>query len=79
MQEVLGLCHYTPVKLKVPFIRFSKGDIVKMGLGYKVPFELTYTCYEGTSLPCKLCVACVERAEAFKLNKATDTLLGGTP
>lgn len=79
MRKVLSVCDYRPIQLKVPYMTLSKGDIVKLGLRYKVPFELTWTCYEGEALPCRACGACVERAEAFELNKATDPLLKEDP
>jgi 7-cyano-7-deazaguanine synthase len=75
MRQVLMQCDYTSVQLKVPFMNFSKADIVRMGLKWNVPFERTWTCYEGEALPCRACGACVERAEAFKMNKADDPLL----
>ncbi len=72
MESVLALCHYKPVELQVPYMYESKADIVRMGLQWNVPYELTYTCYEGESIPCGSCGACTERAEAFKENNAED-------
>lgn len=74
MQRVLDICHYEPIQLKVPFMRNSKADIVRMGLKYKVPYELTYTCYEGEALACGQCGSCTERLEAFKENKVEDPI-----
>lgn len=48
-----------------PFIYLSKGDIAKQGFERGVPFEKTWSCYEGQNLPCGRCGTCVERLEAF--------------
>lgn len=58
-----------------PFISKSKGDIVKLGMNLKVPYELTHSCYKNYSPPCGKCGTCVERAEAFKTAGAEDPLI----
>lgn len=65
MREALLACDWNPLKLLVPFQHWTKGDIVKEGLRLKVPYEYTWTCYEGGERPCGLCGSCVERAESF--------------
>ncbi len=62
--------------LHAPFVTWSKADIVKKGLELKVPYELTWSCYEGGQLPCKTCATCVDRQNAFLKNNSTDPLLG---
>jgi 7-cyano-7-deazaguanine synthase len=64
-----------PVELKAPFVNMSKAEIVKMGLEMGVPYELTWSCYQGEAQPCLKCPTCVERMEAFSLNGALDPLL----
>lgn len=66
MQRVLSVCHYDPLLLRVPFIALSKGDICIAGQELGVPYELTWTCYEGGLKACGKCGACQERLEAFK-------------
>jgi 7-cyano-7-deazaguanine synthase len=51
--------------LEYPFINQSKADIVRVGTQLHVPFNLTYSCYEGQKLHCGKCGTCVERKEAF--------------
>lgn len=63
-----------PVELKAPFIHISKADIMRIGLDLKVPYELTWSCYEGGEKPCGVCPTCVERIESFKLNGLEDPL-----
>lgn len=62
------------VTLSVPFLYLTKADIVKIGLNknYPVPYELTWSCYNGREKHCGKCGTCVERLEAFKLNQAID-------
>jgi len=55
------------VEIYRPFIGISKTDIVRRGSALKVPFVLTYSCYEGKAdIHCGLCGTCVERKEAFR-------------
>ena len=65
MQQVAGLCDWHPVKIATPFIKMDKGDIAELGLQLGVPFELTWTCYNGRDRHCGKCGACQERREAF--------------
>ena len=63
---------WNPVDLKAPFAGISKADIVRIGLGLGVPYELTWSCYQGLDRPCGICPTCIERAEAFEINRAKD-------
>ena len=38
-----------------PFIDKNKADVVKIGLELNVPYELTWSCYEGNDYPCGKC------------------------
>lgn len=66
LREAFLSCDWKPLQLLVPFQNWTKGEIVKEGLRLKVPYELTWTCYEGGEQPCGKCGACCERAEAFQ-------------
>ena len=61
--------------LEAPFINSFKKDIVKEGLRLGVPYELTWSCYEGGDKPCGLCGTCIDRAEAFAANGVEDPAL----
>ncbi len=61
--------------MEAPFVQWSKADIVKCGLELGVPYELTWSCYEGGEKPCGVCGTCIDRTRAFELNGATDPLL----
>jgi len=49
-----------------PFQAMSKADIVRKGAALRVPFELTYSCYNGGATHCGACGTCFERREAFR-------------
>lgn len=53
------------LKILVPFIDFNKGQIYKIGIALKVPYELTWTCYNGREKACGECDACKERIAGF--------------
>ncbi len=66
---------WTPVGVIAPFVHNTKAEIVKLGIQLKVPFEYTWSCYEGNDRPCLECGTCLERTEAFLLNSAKDPAL----
>jgi 7-cyano-7-deazaguanine synthase len=74
MGEAIRLCDEHKVSIYTPYIDVTKAQILEEGLYRNVPYELTWTCYEGTLLPCGKCGTCVERAEAFELNHTIDPL-----
>ncbi len=63
------------LRLEAPFVKWTKADIVGRGLKIGVPYELTWSCYEGGDKPCGICATCIDRARAFELNGAIDPLL----
>lgn len=63
------------LRLEAPFVNMTKADVVKKGLELKVPYELTWSCYEGKEKPCGVCGTCIDRAEAFRLNGVEDPAL----
>ena len=53
----------------------AKARIVEEGLKRAVPYELTWSCYEGGEEPCGTCGTCLDRKRAFELNGVIDPLL----
>ena len=53
--------------LFAPFVHKTKAEIVEIGTGLGVPYEDTWSCYQGGDLHCGQCGTCVERKEAFEL------------
>lgn len=66
------------LKIEAPFVNKNKAEIVKMGLELKVPYELTWSCYEGGEVPCGRCGTCIDRAKAFAANGVSDPALSKT-
>lgn len=67
MREVISFCDGAAPRLMTPFIDDTKAEIVRIGSQLGVPFELTWSCYEGGAAHCGRCGTCVERREAFEL------------
>lgn len=65
------------VKIIAPFVEKTKADIIKIGLELKVPYQLTWSCYEGNDQPCGKCGTCIDRQKAFLKNGVIDPLLQG--
>lgn len=53
------------IAIEAPFLAKNKADIVSLGRNLMVPFDMTWSCYEGGDAPCGQCGACRERAEAL--------------
>lgn len=75
MGEAIYLGSGNQLKIEAPFVSWTKADVVKRGLELKVPYELTWSCYEGKDKPCGKCGTCIDRAEAFAKNGVPDPAL----
>lgn len=62
----------TKIKVLAPISKMSKAQIIKLGTKLKVPYELTWTCYNGYKKPCGKCDSCKLRAKGFKEAKIND-------
>lgn len=60
------------IKIEAPFVGMTKAEVVKTGFELGVPYELTWSCYEGGDKPCGVCGTCIDRAKAFELNGIKD-------
>lgn len=65
------------LKIEAPFVKMTKADIVKKGLELKVPYQFTWSCYEGKDKPCGVCGTCRDRAKAFYANGVSDPAMKG--
>lgn len=63
------------LQLRAPFVQMTKADIVRTGLELGVPYELTWSCYEGGAAPCGKCATCIDRIAAFRANGTEDPLM----
>lgn len=55
-----------------PFIDKPKAEVVRTGMEIGVPFELTWSCYEGHEKACGVCGTCRDRLAAFAANGVQD-------
>lgn len=60
------------LRLHAPFVHSTKAEIVVLGTKLGVPYEETWSCYEGGEEHCGLCGTCTERKEAFELAGIVD-------
>lgn len=72
LSRAAQLCDWQPVSVEFPWITMTKAAIVQRGLELKVPFEMTWSCYEGGAVHCGRCGTCTERKEAFQTAGLTD-------
>lgn len=63
------------LEIKAPFVGMTKAEVVKMGMELHVPYELTWSCYEGGEKPCGKCGTCIDRAKAFEENGIADPVI----
>ena len=63
------------LSIEAPFVGMNKAEVVKKGLEIGVPYELTWSCYEGGEEPCHKCGTCIHREKAFEANGVKDPLI----
>lgn len=63
------------VQIIAPFVDKTKADVVCEGIRLNVPYELTWSCYEGKNEPCHRCGTCIDRERAFEANGIVDPLI----
>jgi 7-cyano-7-deazaguanine synthase len=75
----LGTKEETVVAIRAPVIDMTKADIVRAGLGLGVPFEMTWSCYQGAERACGRCESCHLRQRGFREAGAADPIPYETP
>lgn len=70
--KAIALAHWVPVELQAPYLTVSKGEICSRGKELGVPYELTWSCYEGGERHCGRCGTCMARREAFAFAAIVD-------
>ncbi len=63
---------YEGIRIVSPYCGMNKRDIALVGHKIGVPFEKTYSCYEGRHSHCGVCGTCNERKEALEGFDPTD-------
>jgi 7-cyano-7-deazaguanine synthase len=54
------------IKLKAPFIYFTKAQTAQKALDLKIDLSHTWSCYNGREKACGTCPTCAERRKAFR-------------
>lgn len=72
MDEAIRIGTYGKIHVARPLISMNKAEVVKTGLELKVPYELTWSCYEGGEKQCGTCGTCIDRKKAFAANGVED-------
>ena len=54
-----------PIEIVAPLVQLRKTEIIELGNALGVPWEQTWSCYEGGDLACGQCDSCQLRLEAF--------------
>ena len=75
MDKAIGIGTYGKVHLEAPLVNLNKAGVVKWGLELKVPYHLTWSCYEGGERACGTCGTCIDRQNAFYANGVSDPIL----
>lgn len=51
--------------IHAPLLRMNKAEIIRKGIELGVPYEFTWSCYEGGELACGTCDSCLLRLNGF--------------
>jgi 7-cyano-7-deazaguanine synthase len=65
MSKAISLGTYNHCQILAPFTNLSKREIALIGKEIGVPFEDTYSCYNGQEIHCGTCGTCTERKEGL--------------
>ena len=75
MSKAISIGSGEQLTVVAPFVDRTKAEVVAQGLRLGVPYELTWSCYEGNDKPCGCCGTCIDRAKAFAANGVKDPAL----
>ncbi len=62
------------IKIVTPLIAMRKAEIVRLGLEFDAPFDLTWSCYQREDRACGVCDSCMLRLRAFREAGAEDPI-----
>lgn len=74
INKAIQIGTYNLVSLEGPLVTLTKAQVVKEGIRLNVPFELTWSCYEGGEKACGTCGTCIDRLAAFAANNIKDPI-----
>ncbi len=64
----------TDIRIETPLIHMKKHEIVRKGVELRVPFELTWSCYQREDVACGVCDSCGFRLRGFQLAGVEDPI-----
>lgn len=73
MANAIYIGTYHKIRLIAPLLYMKKYQVIEAGNNLKkdVPWQMTWSCYEGRDLHCGVCPTCRARKEAFGLARAS--------
>ncbi len=75
IDHAIAIGTYNRVRVVAPFVNSNKAQVVSIGMKLRVPYELTWSCYDDGEVPCGKCATCLDRAAAFAANNVSDPAL----
>lgn len=66
LNSVYNLNRKSRIHVAAPFVKYSKTDIIKLGIDLDVDYGNTWSCYQGDVKACGRCPTCAERLQAFE-------------
>ena len=63
------------IKIYAPLARKTKAQIIRLGNKLRVPYQLTWSCYDGRRTPCGKCDSCFLRQKGFEEAGLQDPLV----
>jgi 7-cyano-7-deazaguanine synthase len=64
-----------PPEIVLPFSGMKKEEVLRVGAGLHVPYDLTWSCWLDGDAPCGTCTSCKDRAEGFQKAQMEDPAL----
>ena len=61
VENVIDLYSGGTIQLGVPFLQWSKQQIIEYSLEHDIPISKTYSCESGGKTPCGKCLSCRDR------------------
>lgn len=74
MNTAIVIGTYGKVRVVAPLVNMTKAEVIATGLKLSVPYNLTYSCYNGGDKACGKCGTCLDRLAAFKANGVPDPI-----
>jgi 7-cyano-7-deazaguanine synthase len=62
----LGVEKKKPPRVWTPLLNLTKAQIARLGFRLGVPYEKTWSCYQGGQRPCEVCDSCLLRNRGFQ-------------